>query len=181
LDKTNEMPAIGKELRKPVARRSGFESRDGHRFATRRGHLEKRSISNGSEENGSVAIPGASLPESGVGQHLRRACPRKRQNEADAPSRIGKPLAVKQELSIRHCRPARIITQTLALTPGTRLGVNEVTAQIGEGGWARCIGRAIQSWTETSLEEGQPRVPRDEIGVDSRDWIVFPPSSGAGI
>ena len=30
--------------------------------------------------------------------------------------------------------PARIITQTLALAPGTRLGVYEVTAQIGEGG-----------------------------------------------
>ncbi len=30
--------------------------------------------------------------------------------------------------------PARIITQTLALKPGTRLGVYEVTAQIGEGG-----------------------------------------------
>ena len=34
--------------------------------------------------------------------------------------------------SPRGC-PARIITQ-LALTPGTRLGVYEITAQIGEGG-----------------------------------------------
>ena len=31
-------------------------------------------------------------------------------------------------------RPARIITQTVALTPGTRLGVYEIAAQIGEGG-----------------------------------------------
>ena len=31
-------------------------------------------------------------------------------------------------------RPAHIIASLLALTPGTRLGVYEVTAQIGEGG-----------------------------------------------
>ena len=35
---------------------------------------------------------------------------------------------------VRSCRPARIITPALALTPGTRLGVYQVTAQIGEGG-----------------------------------------------
>ena len=35
---------------------------------------------------------------------------------------------------------------TLALTPGTRLGVYEVTAQIGEGGHGRrCIGRPTPS------------------------------------
>src|SRR6187455_2342354 len=36
-------------------------------------------------------------------------------------------------VSPRGC-PARIITHTVALTPGTRLGVYEITAHIGEGG-----------------------------------------------
>ena len=41
---------------------------------------------------------------------------------------------VSQEQSGSRGRPARIITQTVALTPGTRLGAYEITAQIGEGG-----------------------------------------------
>jgi serine/threonine protein kinase len=48
--------------------------------------------------------------------------------------RIPKPLAVRQELSRPRPDPAHIITHTLALTPGTRLGVYEITAPIGEGG-----------------------------------------------
>ena len=40
---------------------------------------------------------------------------------------------------------ARIIRQQLALTLGGRLGVYEVTAQIGEGGMGRCIARATRS------------------------------------
>ena len=36
--------------------------------------------------------------------------------------------------SHRHGRSARIITHTVALTPGTRLGVYEVIAKIGQGG-----------------------------------------------
>jgi hypothetical protein len=41
---------------------------------------------------------------------------------------------VDEDLFAPHSGSARIIGQTLALTPGTRLGVYEVTAQIGEGG-----------------------------------------------
>jgi len=41
---------------------------------------------------------------------------------------------------------ARIITSLLALTPGTRLGVYEVTAQIGEGG----MGQVYRA-TDTTL------------------------------
>src|SRR5437879_10369763 len=67
------MPAIGEKLRKTVARRYGVESCDGHRLATRRGHLEERSTGIGSEQDGSVTIPGASPSGAGVGDHLRRA------------------------------------------------------------------------------------------------------------
>ena len=52
---------------------SGFEAYDGHRLATRRGHLQKRASKSGSEDDGSVSIPGASASGSGIGQHLRRA------------------------------------------------------------------------------------------------------------
>ena len=72
-DKVDQMPTIGEKLRKFMALLSGFEACDGHRLATRRGHLQKRCINCGSEDDGSVSIPGASAWESGIGQHLRRA------------------------------------------------------------------------------------------------------------
>ena len=46
-----------------------------------------------------------------------------------------------------HSASTRIITQNLALTSGTRLGVYEVTAQIGEGG----MGQVYRA-TDTKLK-----------------------------
>ena len=45
-----------------------------------------------------------------------------------------------------HSVPARILTSPLALTPGTRLGVYDITAQIGEGG----MGQVYRA-TDTTL------------------------------
>ena len=58
----------------------------------------------------------------------------------------GKLYAVNQDLSVRHARPADIIHSNLALTPGTRLGVYDVIAPIGEGG----MGQVYRA-TDTTL------------------------------
>ena len=54
--------------------------------------------------------------------------------------------SLQELIASRRC-PARIITSPLALTPGTRLGVYEVTAQIGEGG----MGQVYRA-TDTRLK-----------------------------
>ena len=46
--------------------------------------------------------------------------------------------------------PACIIASPLPLTLGARLGVYEVTAEIGEGGMGQVFPRAIRNWTATS-------------------------------
>ena len=51
--------------------------------------------------------------------------------------------------------PARIISHLLALTPGTRLGVYEVTAQIGEGGMGQ-VYRATRHEAEASGRAQDP-------------------------
>src|SRR4026208_1500611 len=59
--------------------------------------------------------------------------------------------------------PPRIITLSLALTPGTRLGVYEITAQIGEGG----MGQVYRA-TDTKL--------RRQVAIK-----ILPPLLAAGL
>ena len=65
-------------------------------------------------------------------------------------------------------RLARIITPPLALTPGTRLGVYEVTARSAPAAWARCIARATRSSIATSRIKVLPDVVRAAIPIGSR-------------
>ena len=85
-----------------------------------------------------------SLPEDRLtvanSHSLRSLCPKGRDSAADAPPR-GRPssLAPPRRLSRRSDNAGRfgsapILTSHLALTPGTRLGVYDITAAIGEGG-----------------------------------------------
>ena len=53
---------------------------------------------------------------------------------------------VFEDESRPRCRPTHIILSSLALTPGTRLGIYEVTAPIGEGG----MGQVYRA-TDTTL------------------------------
>src|SRR5262245_28041689 len=52
---------------------SGFETRNCYCLTTRRGHFKERCSSTGSKQDGSVAIPGASPSDTGVGQRLWHA------------------------------------------------------------------------------------------------------------
>ena len=56
------------------------------------------------------------------------------------PEASGKPCAVTQEEPTPTQTPHGHIINNLPLTPGTRLGVYEVTAQIGEGGMGQVYG-----------------------------------------
>jgi hypothetical protein len=57
-------------------------------------------------------------------------------------ARIGKRYAVYEERFRPHAGSTSILTSHLALTPGTRLGVYDIIAAIGEGG-NRSVGCAI--------------------------------------
>src|SRR4029078_11150355 len=63
------------------------------------------------------------------------------------PLDIGKRHGVYEEQSRPNAGSAPILTSHLPLTPGTRLGVYEVTAQIGEGG----MGQVFRA-TDTKLK-----------------------------
>jgi eukaryotic-like serine/threonine-protein kinase len=68
-----------------------------------------------------------------------------------------------------HPRPARIIQLTLALTPGTRLGVYEVTAQIGEGG----MGQVFRATDTTLGRQVAIKILPDALAADPDRLVQF--------
>jgi Tol biopolymer transport system component/tRNA A-37 threonylcarbamoyl transferase component Bud32 len=64
---------------------------------------------------------------------------------------------------------ARIIQLTLALTPGTRLGVYEVTAQIGEGG----MGQVYRATDTTLGRHVAIKILPDALAADSDRLVRF--------
>jgi eukaryotic-like serine/threonine-protein kinase len=66
-------------------------------------------------------------------------------------------------------RPARIIRLTLALTPGTRLGVFEVTAQIGEGG----MGQVYRATDTTLGRQVAIKILPDALAADPDRLVRF--------
>ena len=59
----------------------------------------------------------------------------------------------------------------MSLTPGTRLGIYEVTAKIGEAGWARCIRpgtpRSTGMWRSRSCLRRSPPTLTDARAINS--------------
>ena len=65
--------------------------------------------------------------------------------------------------------PARIIQVTLALTPGARLGVYEVTAQIGEGG----MGQVYRATDTTLGRQVAIKILPDALAADPNRLVRF--------
>ena len=79
------------------------------------------------------------------------------------------PTLWRVELSGPRGRRARIITRTLALTPGTRLGVYEVVAQIGEGG----MGEVYRGTDTTLSRQVAIKILPDAFAADSERVARF--------
>ena len=78
-------------------------------------------------------------------------------------------LRVFRRESRQHSCPARIIQLTLALTPGTRLGVYEVTAQIGEGG----MGQVYRATDTTLGRQVAIKILPDALAADPDRLVRF--------
>jgi hypothetical protein len=85
--------------------------------------------------------------------------------------------AVDQEQSRPRRRPARVIQLTLALPPGTRLGVYEITAPIGEGAMGQ-VYRATDT-TAGSPGRNQDQVVSLQLGARVRETSQ-PPACMSG-
>jgi serine/threonine protein kinase len=63
----------------------------------------------------------------------------------------------------------QIITQTLALTPGTHLGVYEITASIGEGG----MGQVYRATDTTLGRHVAIKILPDAVAADPERFARF--------